>query len=127
MSFGSDFYTHLNDSVDIEVYPLNLPQGTPLPAIVYTPLIFKRNGDSNLSESNIVDRRFNIYVVADNPKSLMEYTEIVQDLYEGFSGSMGATTIMISRINNSVSLYNATQQTYECNVDTSFMVLKPTQ
>lgn len=123
MSFMADIKTHIEGVSGLDAYPFNIPQGTPLPAIVYLSTNYGRHGSSNLDDTNISDRNIQITVIAESPSELINFSEAIVNSYENFSGPMGGTNIMIARVLNTIPLYNKTQNVYEEVIDIKFTII----
>lgn len=118
-----DLKNYLETESSVNVYPMHIPQGSELPAMEISDLFDSRNSDSNLDASNIKDRRFQITIVSTKTETTLDLKTQVVDLLEGFSGVMGDSNILITRVNSTVPLYNKQQQTFEYAIDANFVLL----
>jgi len=124
MSFLEDIKSHVESNTSLNAYPLSIPQDTPYPVIEFSPIGFDRNSSSNMEESNVSDRRIQFTVVSESSSECLFIGEDLVTLYEGLSGLVGSTKILIARVQNTVPLYNQQQQTYEYAVDVMFTINK---
>lgn len=119
-----DLRNYIETETNTDVYPMHIPEDVNLPAIQLEQLHFSRHSDSNLDSSNLTERRIQLTIVSKTTKQTLDLMEELVELFEGFSGLMGGTKVFMSRVNNTVPLYNKQQQTYEYAVDIEFVILK---
>jgi len=123
MSFIVDIKTHLESNTGLLAYPFHIPKNEPLPAIQYDEVSNIRDSDSNLSESNIRHIRMQFTIVSTTTKTTLDLKDQIENLYENYSGLIGTSKVLISRLQTSVALYNSQLLTYEYAIDVVFKVL----
>lgn len=114
----------LESITDLNVYPNVIPQQATIPAILYKSTGFGRNSDSSLSESNVIDYQFNVFVIAKTAKEMYEEGNKIIEALENFKGTQGSSEILIIRVRNIIDLYNYTQNTHEQTIDITIKVRK---
>ena len=119
---NSDLKTLIEENTSLKCYPFIIPETAEYPSILYLGIGFRRNNDSNLSESNVLDRKFQLVAISKTVKETKELEIKLTNLLEGWHGTIGTTKILITRINNVVDLYNHNQGTFECNIDVEFTI-----
>jgi len=123
MSFIIDLKNHLEAATNFSVYPIHIPQGSQLPAIQLDEISSVRDHDSNLDKSNIKKVRIQLTIVTNNTKQTLDNKEVIELLYENFSGFIGATNILIARVETSVSTYDKQTLNFEFSLDVIFKIL----
>lgn len=102
----------------VDVYPMVIPEEAELPAIMYKTSGYNRDNDSNLSESNIKEHSFRIYVISNSASTTYQISDIVKNGLENYrQGYINSTRIFMIRVRNSIDYYNSTQNTYEITID----------
>lgn len=124
MSFIVDVKTFLEALTSYDVYPFTIPQGSSLPAIQSDMIDFSRDLDSNLDSSNMINYRFQFTLVSNNTNTLLDDVQVIVQALEGYSGAMGTSKILTTRVQNTIPLYDDKQQTFEYAIDVLFRVLQ---
>ena len=118
----SDLKEFIESNLGVFAYPIIIPSNTTLPAILYKEISFNRNSDSSLNDSNIRNIRTSISVVSNLVETTIDLKQQTIELFEGFAGLMGSTTVFSSRVVSSVPMYDHNQQTFEHTIDVMFII-----
>ncbi len=119
-----DLKTFLEVKSGVNVYPSILPSTAELSSIVYKQTGFNRNNDSALNSSDVRDYRFTIFVITKSARDMHTISENLIEELEGFSGLMGETNVLITRIKNAVDLFNYSQNTHEKTINIEIKIRK---
>jgi len=123
MSFIVDLKNHLESATTFSVYPIHIPQGSALPAIQMDEISSVRDHNSDLDKSNIKRKRIQLTIVTNNTKQTLDTKELIELLYENFSGFIGTSNILIARVETGVSTYDKQTLNFEFSIDIIFKIL----
>lgn len=108
----------------VSAYPNNIPASADLPAIVYKNTGFRRNTDSSLCKSDIIDRDFQVFVISKSASETYKIAEKIMSELENYSGEFVESNVLMIRIENNQSLYNYQQDTHEETINIKIIVRK---
>ena len=111
MSFESGLVSYLkahaglNALIGQRVYPLHLPQGAGVPAVVYQKVSPRRRVRSHTGRSGLVQARYQLSAWGQTYKEALDVGAQLFAALDEYAGAMGTETVEHSRVDNEVDMY----------------------
>lgn len=111
---------HLQTMLGMDVYPIKAPQTAKCPFVVYKEIGNARDSQSELDKITIRNKRYSFTIVSPSDEEVIVAKEVMINHYDGFSGDIGTSRILVARVVGSIPMFDQQQQNFEYVVDITF-------
>ena len=120
--FEIDLKNFLETLTSLSAYPIHIPATEKNSALLYRETSFSRHSGSQLSKTDVSELSYQIIVVSDTTNETLIVKNNLVNAFENYSGVMGSTHVMSSRVINVVPIFDTNTKQFEYTVAVDFTI-----